>query len=126
MLNFMSIHGCTLFQQDSALCHKAKSVMNWFQPKDDRVLKRPGNLIDLNPIENLWTLIKKKVFTSKSASMDGLKRIIKEVWCKDIDQNVCKNFINSISIRIQKIIKSKGNHTKCWCNSCNLDYIGEA
>ena len=91
LLNFMSIHGCTLFQQDSAPCHKVKSVMNWFQTKNVRVLKRPGNLPDINPIENLWTLIKTKVSTSNSLTMDKLKRIIKEVWCKNVDQNVCKN-----------------------------------
>ena len=66
--------------------------MNWFQIKNVRVLERPGNLPDLHPIENLWTLIKKKVSTSNSTTMDERKRIIKEVWCKDIDHNVCKNF----------------------------------
>jgi len=55
-----------------------------------RVLKLPGNSPDLNPIENLWTMIKKKVSTSNPTTVDELKRIIKEVWCKDIDQNVCK------------------------------------
>ena len=39
LLNFMSIHGCTTFQHDSAPCHKAKSVMNWFHTKNVRMLK---------------------------------------------------------------------------------------
>ena len=52
LLHFMSIHGCTTFQQDSAPCHKANSVMNWFQTKKVRVVKWPGNSPDLNPIEN--------------------------------------------------------------------------
>ena len=52
LLNFMNIHGCTTFQ-DSAPCHEAKSVMNWFRTKNIRVLKWPGNSPDLNPIENL-------------------------------------------------------------------------
>ena len=60
VLNFMSIHGCTTFQHDSAPCHKAKSVMNWFHTKHVTMLKWAGNSPDLNPMENLRTLIKKK------------------------------------------------------------------
>ena len=66
LLNLMSIHGCTTFQQDPAPCHKAKSVMNWFHTKNVRVLKWRGKSPDLNPIEKLWTLIKKKSFYIKS------------------------------------------------------------
>ena len=54
------LNGCTTFQHDSAPCHKAKSVMNSFHTKNVRMLKWAGNSPDLNPIENLWTLIKKK------------------------------------------------------------------
>jgi len=79
LLFFMSIHRCTTSKQDSASCHKAKSVINV------RVLKWLGNSSKLNPIENLWILIKKKVSTSNPSTMDELKRIIKEVWCKDSD-----------------------------------------
>ena len=112
LLNFMSIYGCTTFQQDLAPCHKAKSVMNWFHTKNVRVLQWPGNSSDLNPIENLRTLIKKKLSTSNPTTLDELKRIIKEIWCKDIDQNVCKNLADSMPSCIQKIIKNKGYHTK--------------
>jgi len=100
LLNFMSINGSITFQQDSAPCHKAKSIMNWLQTKNVRVLKWPGNSLDLNLIENLWTMIKKKVSTSNPTTMDELKRIIKEVWCKDIDQDVCKNLTDSMPSRI--------------------------
>ena len=50
----------------SAPCHKAKSVMNWFHTKNVTMLKWAGNSPDLNPIEILQTLIKKKSFYIKS------------------------------------------------------------
>ena len=68
------------------------------------------NSPDLNPIENLRTLIKKKVSTSNPTTLDELKQIIKEIWCTDNDQNVCKNLTDSMPSRIQKI--NKGYHTK--------------
>ena len=101
VLNFMSIHGCTTFQKDSAPCHKAKSVMNWFHTKNVTMLKLAGNL---------HTLIKKKVSTSNPTTFDELKQIIKEIWCADNDQNVCKNLTDFMPSRIQNI--NKGYHTK--------------
>ena len=75
------------------------------------MLKLAGNSPDLNPVESLRTLIKKKkVFTSNSTTLDELKQIIKEIWCTDNDQNVCKNLTDSMPSRIQKI--NKGYHTK--------------
>ena len=65
---------------------------------------------DLNPIQNLRTMIKKKVSTSNPTTLDELKQIIKEIWCTDNDQNVCKNLTDSMPSRIQKI--NKGYHTK--------------
>ena len=84
--------------------------MNWFHTKNVRMLKWAGNSPDLNPIDNLRTLIKKKVSTSNPTTLDELKQIIKEIWCADNDQNVCKNLTDSMPSRIQKI--HKGYHTK--------------
>ena len=83
--------------------------MNWFHTKNVRMLKWAGNSSDLNPIENLWTLIKKNVSTSNPTTLDELKQIIKEIWCTDNDQNVCKNLTDSMPSRIQKINKATLN-----------------
>ena len=104
LLNFMNIHGCTTFQQDSASCHETKSVMNWFQTKNVRVLKWSRNSPDLNSIENLWTMNKKKVSTPYPTTLDELIRTIKEIWYKSINKNVCKNLTNSMPSRIPKVL----------------------
>ena len=69
LLPDMKIHGCMTFQQDSAPSHKAKAVTMWLQAKNVKVLQWPGNSPDLNLIENLWTLVKKKFFN-----------LIQEAW----------------------------------------------
>ena len=64
--------------------------MNWFHTKNVTMLKWAENSPDLNPVENLRTLIKKKVSTSNPTTLDELKQIIKEIWCTDNDQMSAK------------------------------------
>jgi len=61
LLSFMNIHDFTIFQQDSTPCHKANAVTKWFQSKNINVLQWPKKSPDSNPIENLWTMLKKSL-----------------------------------------------------------------
>ena len=55
-----------------------------------QIAQMPRNIPNLNRTINLWTLIKQEVSSSNMATLDELKRIIKEIWCKEIHKNVCK------------------------------------
>ena len=41
---------------------------------------------DMNPIENLWRLLKIKVAQKHAKSPDDLRAAIKTVWCTEVSQ----------------------------------------
>ncbi len=112
LLNFMGIHECTIYQHDSAPCHTAKSVTKWFEIKNIEVLSWPGNSPDLNPIENLWMLVKKKISARNCSSLDDLRNAIRSVWCTEITTELCKKLVASMPKRIAAVLKNKGYPTK--------------
>ena len=57
--NSMRMTGCSIFMQDGAPCHKAKTVMKWLADHNVSVMDWVGQSCDSNPIENLWTFLKK-------------------------------------------------------------------
>ncbi len=50
-----------IFQQDLAPAHTAKCTKSWLNDHGVGVLDWPANSPDLNPIENLWGIVKRKM-----------------------------------------------------------------
>ncbi len=69
-----------IFQQDLAPAHTAKGTKSWFNDHDVTVLDWPANSPDLNPKENLWGIVKRKMRDTRPNNSDDLKASIKETW----------------------------------------------
>ncbi len=69
-----------IFQQDLAPAHTAKGTRSWFNDHGVTVLDRPANSPDLNPIENLWGIVKRKMRDTRPNNADELKATVKEIW----------------------------------------------
>lgn len=112
VVNFMTIAQTTIFQQDKAPCHTSKKTMKWFADNGIEVLDWPGNSPDLNPIENLWRIMKTKVNVRKHTNIHELIENIKTAWVFQVTKTECEHLIESMPRRIQCVIKNRGHPTK--------------
>ncbi len=69
-----------IFQQDLAPAHTAKSTKSWLNDHGVGVLDWSANSPDLNPIENLWGIVKRKMRNKRPKNADELKATVKETW----------------------------------------------
>ena len=101
-----------LFQHDGAPCHKAKVITKWLGEQNIDILGPwPGNSPDLNPIENLWSILKRRVDKQKPTNSDKLQALIMQEWAA-ISQDVAQKLIDSMPGRIAEVLKKKGQHCK--------------
>ncbi len=102
-----------IFQQDLAPAHTAKGTKSWFNYHGVTVLDWPANSPDLNTIENLWGIVKRKMRDTRPNNADELKATVKETWAS-IPPQQCHKLITSMPRRIEAVIKAKGAPTKYW------------
>ncbi len=102
-----------IFQQDLAPAHTAKGTKSWFNDHGVTLLDWPANSPDLNPIENLWGIVKRKTRDTRPNNADELKATVKETWAS-IPPQQCHKLITSMPRRIEAVIKAKGAPTKYW------------
>lgn len=101
-----------IFQQDGAPCHTAQKCMKWFAGNNVKVLDWPGNSPDLNPIENLWSRLKKAVAAKRPSNKRGLIESIIASWYHIITAEHLAALVESMPRRCQAVIDAKGFPTR--------------
>ena len=73
----------------------------------------PSQSPDMNPIEHLWGLVKRKLGQDQGApkGIYDLWERVGEVWSK-IDVETYRSLIRCMESRVQAVLKAKGVHTK--------------
>ena len=102
-----------IFQEDNAPIHKANTVKKWEVENKITSLPWPAQSPDLNPIENLWDELDRKVRKHKPLpkNQDDLWQILQNEWLK-LDESIYKNLVDSMPRRIAAVIEDKGIPTK--------------
>ena len=105
-----------IFQQDNAPAHSSKYTMEWLRNKglgSNQIMVWPTNSADLNPIENLWSILKREVykdgrqFTSKESLWEAIQEAAEAV----LPSTVLK-LTASMDSRVIEVIQKKGRHVK--------------
>jgi hypothetical protein len=101
-----------VFQQDGDPKHTSDRVQGWlrqhvrFIPKADW----PANSPDLNPMENLWAYLQRRVYAREPRTLDGLQRIIQEEW-DAIPVEQLQRLVNSMPRRLVAVEYHQGGNT---------------
>ena len=73
----------------------------------------PAQSPDLNPIEHLWSHLKKKLeeYENPPTGITDLWKRVEKEW-NNIPASVCQNLIESMPRRVAAVLGAKGGYTK--------------
>lgn len=103
-----------VFQHDNDPKHTAGIVQKWLSTQKFEVLDWPAQSPDLNPIENMWATLKKRLFSNYEGPPNGMIELWERVhhtWYHITKEEVQK-YIESMPNRCKEVIKTKGLWTK--------------
>jgi transposase len=82
-----------------SIAHHGLNALDW-----------PANSPDLNPIENVWHILKSKTAKHEPTTTAELEKAVSE-W-KKLGRPLSAKLIGSMKSRLRAVIKAKGGHTK--------------
>jgi transposase len=95
------------YQQDNDPKHTSRVAKQFLDDKVPETIDWPSNSPDINPIENMWSILKRRVEKRKPSNIDELDQFLHEEWEK-VDMTVISNLVYSMKSRCLAIIDSKG------------------
>jgi transposase len=100
------------FLQDNARYHtSAKSMKKIEEMVGDHYIEHPAKSPDLNPMEDMWSYLDRKVKQARCKTMKSLKRTLTQAW-SNLDWKYVAKSVNSMDRRLQQCIDVGGRRLK--------------
>ncbi|KAL4500716.1 hypothetical protein ABPG72_019950 [Tetrahymena utriculariae] len=101
-----------ILYQDKDPKHTAKAVTNFLQQNGIKWVEDwPPCSLDLNPVENVWNILKQKISSDFPQNKNELIKSIKKHW-KSIKQDYCAKLLNSWNTRCTQYMEIENEGTK--------------
>uniref|UniRef100_A0A1B0DQ35 Tc1-like transposase DDE domain-containing protein n=1 Tax=Phlebotomus papatasi TaxID=29031 RepID=A0A1B0DQ35_PHLPP len=99
-----------IFQQDNNPKCTSRLAKSWFDENSIEVLEWPAQSPDLNPIEHLWSYLKRKLLSYETTpeSIHELWKRIRDEWYR-IPLIVCKKLVEMGQKRVKRSIHGSKN-----------------
>jgi transposase len=100
--------GPWFFQQDNVRFHTTPETITYLYEKGVTFLEWPAWSPDLNPIENLWNDMKRRVYNRLPQTMEQLEQFIREEWHAS-DLTFISRICRSMPDRLQLLLDKQGH-----------------
>ncbi|POM64302.1 transposable element tc3 Transposase [Phytophthora palmivora] len=117
LLPYAHLHYGTefIYQQDGASIHTSKASLEFLQEQGVQVLEWTPRSPDLNPIENLWSILTRRVYQNgrqfNSVAEHSVAIVAIEAAWEGIESKILRALIDSMPRRCQEVIEKNGNKT---------------
>ena len=101
------------FQQDNDPKHTSRIVSDYLERElciKDYCIRWPPYSPDLNPIENLWADLKKRVEKRNATTVEELEAAVKLEWAAT-DKQLCSKLVASMPNRLAALLEHRGGPT---------------
>ena len=99
------------FMHDNDRKHTSEIVKRWLKQKTIQTLPWPSFSPDLNPVENLWDELERRVKKHQSKNLQELELHLTQEW-NNIELSVLEKLVDSVASRSHECVKMKGYPTK--------------
>ncbi len=101
-------NGPWLFQQDNASFHVTRDLITYLHERGVTFIEWPAWSPDLNPIENLWNDMKRRVYNRLPQTMEQMEQFVREEWHAS-DLSFLSRICSSMPDRLQLVLDNRGH-----------------